>query len=315
MGVGVSGGGSLGIAFETVPGTYVAPTKFHPVLGETLEFQPGNVFRRPIRQTVDQIGVVPGNVSITGTITMEFLDDVAVYYLYAMRMGIVRTGTTPNWIYTMTPTSTNAFPTRTLSITVVRNSQTFAYVGCVVNKLTLQITNDILQMDVDVLGQNEATQATPSPTWSSGTPYGPGVWNVSIPTGTQIFDMDTFSFSIDEAGAAAYRLKNTGANAGRGAQFISMGERTIQMTASRDFIDKTDYGLFQAGTSQGVTIVGQKGVNNLVQIQMNNVFKTAMQIPLAAQGDIIRESITYDSTIDGSGNACQLVVNTQETIT
>ncbi len=315
MGVGVSGGGSAGLAFETTPGTYVAPTKFFPILGEQLQFMPGNVYRRPIRQSVDQTGMVPGNVSATGTITMEAMDDVIVYFLYAMRMGIVRTGTNPNWIYTCTPTSTNAFPTRTLSLTIVRNSAVFGYVGCVVSKLTLAIQNDILQMDADIIGTNEATQSLPTPTWGTGTPYGPGSWNVGIPTATQVFDMDTFSFSVDEAGAPAYRLKNTGANAGRGAQFVSMGERTVAMTASRDFIDKTDYGLFQAGTAQSITILCSHGANNSIQFLIGNTFKSSMQIPLAAQGDIIRSSLTYDSTIDGSGNATVITVASQETIT
>jgi hypothetical protein len=314
MAIGVSGGGNAGLAFEVTPGTYVAPTKFFPILGESLEFQPGNVYRRPIRQSVDAIGVVPGNVVITGSMSMEALDDVIVYFLYAMRMGIVKSGTTPNWIYTCTPTSTSVFPTRTLSITVVRNGQVFGYVGCVCTKMTLSIQNDILQMDCDIIAQNEATQSAPTPTWGTSVPYGPGTWNIGIPTATQVFDMDTFSYSIDEAGAAAYRLKNTGANSGRGAQFVSMGERTVQMTASRDFLDKTDYGLFQAGTAQTITIACLRGINNGISFLMGSVFKSAMQIPLSAQGDIIRASLTYDTTIDGSGNATVLTVLSQETI-
>lgn len=275
---------------------------------------PGNIYRRPIRQSVDQIGMVPGNVSVTGAISMEAMDDVIVYYLYAMRMGIVKTGTPPNYVYTCTPTSTNAFPTRTLSLTIVRNSQVFGYVGCILSQLTLSIANDILQMDCDIIGQNEATQSLPVPTWNTGIPFGPGSWNVGIPLGTQIFDLDTFSYVVNENGAAQYRLKNTGPNAGRGAQFVSVGERSIQMTCSRDFIDKTDYSAFQAGTATSVNILASHGANNSIQFFMGNVFKSTMQIPLTAQGDIVRESLTYDSTIDGSGNATVLTVMTQENI-
>jgi hypothetical protein len=316
MGVGVSGGGSLGLAFEVTPGTYIAPTKFHPILSESLEFQPGNVYRRPIRQSIDNIGMVPGNVNVTGTVSMEALDDVIVYYLYAMRMGIVKTGAT-NFTYTCTPTSLAAFPTRTLSLTVVRNSAVFGYTGCVVSKLTLSIQNDILQMDADIIAQNEAVQSAPSPTWSTTVPIGPGQWNIGIPTGTQVFDMDTFSYSVDEAAAPAYRLKNTGPNAGRGAQFVSMGERTVQMTASRDFIDRTDYNLFAAGTGQSLTVLGQSAgsVNNSIQFLIGNAFKSAYQVVMGAQGDIVRANLTYDSVVDGSGNATQLVVKTQESIT
>lgn len=315
MGIGVSGGGFVGLAFESTPGTYVAPTRYHPVLSEALEWQPGTIFRRPIRQSVDQIGAVPGNVGSTGTLSMEALDDILVYYLYAMRMGIVKTGSSPNFTYTATPTSTNAFPTRTLSLTVIRNSQVFGYVGCVVSKMTLAIQNDLLQCDCDILFQNEAVQSLPAPTWVTETPYGPGTWSVQIPTATQIFDLDTFSLSIDEAGASAYRLKNTGPNQGRGAQFISMGERTIQMTASRDFIDRTDYNAFQAVTPQNLTIQCAHGGNNSIAFNIPNAFKSAMQTPLSAQGDIIRSSLTYDSTIDGSGNAIYLTIQTQENIT
>jgi hypothetical protein len=296
-----------------------APTKFHEILGETLEWQPNNIFRRPIRQTVDQSGPVPGNVGSTGTITAEAFDDVLVYYLYAMRMSIVKTGTTPNWVYTCTPTSNVIFPTRTLSITVVRNGIVFGYVGCVVSKMTLSVQNDMFQMDTDVLFQNETVQSLPTPTWTTETPYGPGQWNIGIPTATQVFDMDTFSYSIDEAGASGYRLKNTGPNAGRGAQFISLAERTIQMTASRDFFDRTDYNAFQASTSQDITIAAISGANNGISFELPQVVKSAYQVPLGAQGDIVRASLTYDAVNATSGtlvgSATQIIVKTQETIT
>lgn len=317
-GIGVSGGGSMGLAFETTPGTYVAPTKFFPFLSESLVWAPGLMFRRPIRQSVDQIGAVPGNVAGSGTVSIEALDDVMVYFLYAMRYSIVRTGTAPNWIYTCTPTSVSVFPTRTLSLTVVRNQQPFGYTGCVVSKLTLGIQNDILQADFDILFQNEAQPSLPSPTYNTTTvPMGPGQWNVGIPTGTQVFDMDTFSYSVDEGGAAAYRLKNTGPNAGRGAQFIQLGERTVQLTATRDFFDRTDYNAYQASTPQSLTITGTANgsVNNAISFLIGVAFKSSMQITMGAQGDIIRSSLTYDSVIDGNGNASVITVNTQETIT
>jgi len=315
VGIGVGGGGIIGFAHETVAGTYVVPIKFTPVLSENLTFTPGNQYRRPVRQTVDAIGVVPGNVSIGGTLSMECLDDVIVYFLYCMRNTIVKSGST-NFTYTITPTATpSALPTRTMSITVVRNGVTFGYVGCVVSKLTLSIQNDLLQMDCDIMGLNEASQTLPTPTWPTSAPYGPGTWNVQVPTSSQVFDMDTFSFDIDEAGAAQYRLKNTGANSGRGAQFISMGERTTQLTASRDFLDRTDYNAFQAGTAQSVTIQALRGANNGVSFVLGTAYKTSYDPTNGAQGDIVRASITYDTTNEASGNVFTMTVQTQENIT
>lgn len=310
----ISGSGFMGLAFETTPGTYVAPSKFFPILSESLGFMPNNQFRRPIRQTVDQIGMIAGNIDVTGNVTMEALDDVIVYWLYAMRTTIAKSGTGP-FTYTITPV-TGVTANRTLSLTVVRAGTVFGYVGCVVSKLTLSIQGDHLQAQVDIVGTNETVQALPTPTWTTNSvPFGPGMWNVQVPTATQIFDMDTFSFSIDEAFAAQYRLKNTGVNQGRGAQFVAAGERTIQLTASRDFIDRTDYNNFQANVSQSVTITAVNGANSSISFLIPVAFKSAFAIPLGAQGNLVRSNITYESVIDATGKAAQLTVITNESIT
>jgi hypothetical protein len=309
MGLGIGAGGLMGVAFETVVGTYVAPTKFIPILNETLEYKEANNYRRPIRQSADQIGVVPGDFDVEGTITMEATEDTCIYFTEVSRAVGVKTGTTPNWVYTYAPTSV-AIPPRTLSITIVRDGVVFAYTGVCVTMQTFTVNNNILEYDVDVIALAEATQSAPSATWPTSVPYGPGSWNVGIPSGTQVFDMDTFSYSIDDAGAAQYRLKSA-----RGAQFVSYGERTIQMTASRDFMDKTDYTAFQAVTGQVILIAVTNGANNGISFSIANAIKDVYQVPLSGQGDLVRASITYNSTLDGSGNSYSIVYKTQETIT
>ena len=238
MTLGIGAGGIIGIAFETVPGTYVAPTKFVPILNETLEYKEQNIYRRPIRQSAAQIGVVAGNFTVEGTITMEALEDTCLYFTECSRAVGVKTGTT-NLTYTYTPTAV-AIPARTMSITVVRDGVVFAYTGCCVSKQTFTVNNNLLEYDVDILGLNEATQSAPTATWPTSVPYGPGSWTVQIPTPTTVTDLDTFSFEVDDAGTAEFRLKNA-----KGPAFIRYGERSLQMTASRDFLDKTDYTAFQ----------------------------------------------------------------------
>jgi hypothetical protein len=51
MTVGIAACGSIGIALEDVPGVYAAPTKFFPVLSESLQYQQETIWRRPIRKT------------------------------------------------------------------------------------------------------------------------------------------------------------------------------------------------------------------------------------------------------------------------
>jgi hypothetical protein len=299
----------MGIAFETTVGTYVAPTKFFPFLTESLELKESNNYRRPIRQSAGQIGVVPGDFDVEGTITMEATDDACLYFTECSRAVGVKSGTTPNWTYTYTPTSVAIAP-RTMSITVVRDGIVFGYTGCMVTKQTFTVNNNVLEFDVDIIGLAEATQSAPTATWPTSVPYGPGSWVVSIPTGTPVFDMDTFSFSIDDAGAAQYRLRAT-----RGASFINYGERTLQMTASRDFVDKTDYTAFQAVTAQALTIAVTNGANNGISFQMFSAIKDVYQVALSGQGDLVRASITYNSVLDSSSNEYNIIYKTQETIT
>ncbi len=49
-------------------GTYNAPTKFFPFNSESLKFDQATVWRRPIRQSVDVLSGVPGNLHINGDI-------------------------------------------------------------------------------------------------------------------------------------------------------------------------------------------------------------------------------------------------------
>jgi len=309
MAYGMGAGGVLGVAFETVSGTYTAPTKYIPILSESLELKEQNIYRTPIRQSAARIGVVPGDFSVEGSVTLEALEDCALYFTQCSRAAGVKTGTTPNFVYTYNPTSV-AVPPKTLSITVVRNGIIFGYTGCVIGKSTFTVNNNIMENTFDIFG---LTDASPSPTitpvWPTSVPYGPGTWSVQIPTPTAVFDVDTFSFEIDDAGQENFRLK-----ASRGAQFASFGERTCQMTASRDFLDATDYTAFKAVAGQAIKVVATTGANNSIQFDLFNAIKDVYQVPLSGVGDLIRASITYQTVLDGSGNEYDIIYKTQEVI-
>lgn len=310
MPYGMGAGGLLGVAFETTSGTYTAPTKFIPILSESLELKEQNIYRTPIRQTAARIGVVPGDFSVTGSVTMEALEDCCLYFTECSRMTGVKTGTTPNFIYTYTPNS-NAVPNKTMSITVVRNGVIFGYTGCVVGKTAFTVNNNLLEATFDIFGLTDASPSpTLSPTWPTSVPYGPGSWQIQIPSPTQVFDMDTFSLDIDDAGAEQFRLKNA-----RGAQFASFGERTCQMTTSRDFLSSADYTTFKAVTGQKITIIATNGANNGIQFDMFNGIMDVYQVPLSGVGDLIRAAITYQAVLDGSGNELDIIYKTQEVIT
>lgn len=311
-GLGIGGGGIVGVALETVSGTYLAPVKYVPINNETLSQMEETQFRRPIRQSVDIVNAVAGNEHAEGDIELDFREDVAIHFLHAARLSVVKTGT-PNFTYTFTPNA-NAIPAKTLSITIVRAGEVFAYTGAVVTGYKFAVSDGILVMTVSIVARQEATQSVPTPTWPTTTPYGMGTYDIQIPTASTVTDTDQFEFSVDDSGEAQFRLKNTG----RGADYVKFGERTTTLSLSRDFLSKTDYDAFKAVTSQTITLVASKGANNSLTLLIPVAIKESYEVGLSGQGDLLRATINYQAVMDTSGppgpKASQITIKTQEDI-
>ncbi len=310
---GTGAQGFLGVAIETTSGTYLAPTKFVPIVSESIKYVQETDWRRPIRASADIVGAVDGNVHVEGDISMEAFEDIFALMLRAGRNTYTKSGTTPNFTYDIVG-SAAAVPTKTLSITVIRNGVAFGYTGCVIPSFTLSIDNGKLMFNPAILGRDEASQTLPVATWATGvqaTPFGAGKYNLQIPTATQVFDSDSFEFSVDDSGEPQYRLKDTG----RGAQFISFGERNVTLSVERDFDTRTDYDAFKALTSQTITLAASKGANNSITINLPAAIKDTYEVGLGGQGDLTRAQVNYNGVLDAVGNAYKLTVKTQEDIT
>jgi hypothetical protein len=310
MGYGLAGGEIMGIAHEVTPGTYVAPTKFFPFRSESLVYQQDTIWRRPIRASVANIGGVAGNSHVEGDIEIEGLEDVVPYFLYCTRNTVVKSGAT-NYVYTTTPSAAATAPSRTMSVTIVRNGIVFGYTGCVVGTQKYSIDNGMLVATYSMVGFDEAVQSSPTATWPTTVPFGPGQYSIQIPTATQIFDVDSFEFNVDDNAGAEFRMKNTN----RAAQFIRFGERAVDLSLDRDFQDRTDYDAFKALTAQSITLLATKGVNNSVQFLMASSIKDTYEINGSGQGDLLRSKIKYQCTLDsGTSKDYEIIVKTQESI-
>jgi hypothetical protein len=311
MTVGIGAGGAVGISLETTQGIYLAPTKFVPIDTESLQYQQATVWRRPIRKTAEILGAIQGNAHVEGDITLDATEDVLLYFLVAARTACVKTGTTPNFVYTFTPTAL-ATPAATMSISVERNSETFGYVGCIVSSYTLSIEDGALKLNLSIVGNNEASQADLSSiTWPTVVPFGAGSYSLEIPTATPVFDTDTFSFQVEDNAEPQFRIKNTG----RGAQFVAFGERSTTMSVERDFETRTEYDAFKNLTSKSITLTAARGANNSVSILMPAAIVDTYELGLSGQGDLLRGSIAYNGVVDGTGKSYQIVIKTQEDIT
>jgi hypothetical protein len=310
MAQGTGAGGFLGVALEATAGTYAEPTKFVPIQSESLAFTQDTVWRRPIRQSADIVGAVEGNGRVEGDISMEAFEDVVATMLQAARTTMTTSGTSPNFIYTFTGTP-DAVPSQTMSITVVRNEQVFAYTGCVLASFVFTIDDGALMFNPTILGRDEAEQDAPTATWGTGiqsTPYGQGQYKISIPTGTQVYDADSFEFTVDDGAEAQYRLRDDT----NGASFVSFGERAVTLSLDRDFLDRDDYDAFRALTAQSVTLLASKGANNSISIAIPAAVKDTYEVGLSGQGDLIRASIAYNGVLDSTGKAYTIAVATQE---
>lgn len=291
------------------PGTYVAPTKFFPFNSESIAVTEQTVWRRPIRQSADIIGAVAGNFNPEGELQLESLEDVVLWFLWASRTSIVKTGSAPDYTYTITPTPA-AVPNKTLSLTIVRNGIVFGYTGICLSSFNFGIDNGLLTFGTNVIGRDEAVQSLPVPTWPTTTPFGAGMYTIEIPTGVTVLDTDTFEFSVEDNAEAQFRLKSTG----RGAEFIKYGERASTLTVERDFESRTDYDAFKAVTAQSITLTASKGANNSIALLAPVAIKDTYTVGLSGQGDLVRASIAYQNIIDGTGKSWQITIKTQEDI-
>lgn len=293
----------------TTPGTYAAPTKFFPFTSESLTMMEDTVWRRPIRQSADIIGAVAGNQHVEGDMALESLEDVVLWFLWASRTAIVKSGSAPNFTYTVTPTAA-AVANKTVSITLVRNGIVFGYTGVCLSSFTFGIDNGLLTFQTSLQGRDEAVQSVPVPTWPTSTPFGAGMYTVEVPSGSTVLDTDTFEFKVEDNAEAAFRLKSTG----RGAQFIKYGERNSTMSMERDFESRTDYDNFKSVTAQSITLTASKGVNNSIVMLAPVAIKDTYEVGLSGQGDLVRAQIAYQNIIDGTGKSWQITIKTQEDI-
>lgn len=311
---GIGASGVMGVALEDTAGTYVAPTKFIPYLSETLQYQQATQWRRPIRNTPGLVGAISGNAQVTGDIVIESLADVLPYFLLASRCTCVKTDTAgvAPFTYAFTP-SANAIPAKTLSITVVRNGVVFGYVGCVVTDIKLDVSDGILQLTASIIATNEASEAAVTGmTWPTSTPFGSGSYNLQIPTATQVFDTDTFSFESNDNGAVQFRLKDS-----LGAQFVSFGESDATINVARDFTSRTEYDAFKTLTKKSITLEASHGAvdDDSITIVAPVSIVDTYEVAISSQGDLVRASIAYQCAIDATGKHYSITVVTSEDIT
>jgi len=318
MARGLHGQGFMGIAFEPTYGTYVAPSEYFPIRSESLQYMQDTYFRRVIRGIVDIVPpAIQGYSHVEGEIEMDLMENVLPYFLRVGRWDVVESGSTPNFIYTCTPThiaGNDGLPSTSegLSITIVRAGVTFGYVGCLLGGLEISVDNGIPIMRFIIVGSDETTQSLPTATFQTGvgdTPFGAGQYDIQVPTASQIFDVENFVFTANDNAEPQYRLNDS-----TRARFVKFGEREMSMEFTRDFDGRTEYDTFKALTATSITIECSKGVNNGVAITLPTAVRETYELDgLSEQGELHMATVRFNGIYDtATSRAAQIVINCQE---
>jgi hypothetical protein len=324
MPAGLGGGGKVGFAFETVMGTYVAPTVFVPVLSEDIQYMEEKYYSEQIRQQTIASDVKPAPYHVEGPVEMEVDVNNLPYWLYASRHNITKTGAATPWTYKFTPgnqgsasTAASGAVARTASITVVRNGVVFGYVGCVVGSFEFSISDEgILLVTMDVLGMGEASQSAPSPTWIAPQLYGADASQVYLAASgatpsftTPNVNFDGFTFRANYNAEPQNRIR-----ADRQASYISFGITEAEIESSLDFLDRTDYDNMINNATRAIKLEATEGgldfatATHGVKLQGNRVSYDSYETNLEGMGDLIMSDFTGRMIGIAGGDAYQIEV-------
>ena len=306
MPAGLGGGGSVGIAFESVMGTYVAPSVYVPILDEDFIYTESKYYSEQIRQTSIVSDVKSSYYHIEGPINMEVDPRFMPYFLYASRHNIAKTGAGP-YEYTFTPSSAGSASTaasgtvpRTLSITIVRNEVVFGYTGCVMGSFEFTVEEGVLRCSMDALGLAEEVQANPTEAWVASDLLGADAHRIYLaasavtPTfGAVDVNFNGFTFRANHNAEAQNRI-----HAQRSASYISYGITEAEIESELDFIDRTDYDNMVNNTTRAIKLESTNGgatfaaASSAIALQANRVSYDSYEPNLEGMGDLIMADFT-----------------------
>jgi len=298
MAPGIGGGGFVGIAHETTYGTYVAPTVYVPVLSESFGYNEDKYFSPAIRKSTVVNDVAQNYYSIQGDIDVDVDPATWVYFMYAARHSITKTGSGP-YVYTFVPSATASASTgagatvaKSLSVTVVRNGVVFKYVGCVVGSFNIRIEDGTLKSSMTMVGLGDVSaggDTPPTPTFTAPAIMGAGAHQIYLDTAgsspafaSPSTTFNSFTATINNNGAPRNRIV-----ASRQASAIVWGEGEYMVTANFDFETRGDYDNVINATARALRMYSNLDANNQVDFKAFRSIYNTYPINLPGIGDVV----------------------------
>jgi len=325
---GIGATSYVAIAPEAVKGTYVAPTVYVPVLRDTLKYTEAKYYSPQLRQQVLDSEVKSGYYHVEGDIELEVDSNNFLYFCYASRHAIVKTGAGP-YVYTFTPTTagtsstgTGATTARTLSITCIRNTEVFGYTGCVVSQYEFTIDNGVLKCTLSIVGEGEAEQSAPTPTWVAADILGADSHNVYTgasgvsPTFAQDLTFNGFTFMINHNAEARNNIRSE-----RSASYVKFGKTDLEVRSELDFDDRTQFDNMKSATTQAIKLESTVGGGSYssatdgVRLQANRVAFDTYDVDVESIEDIVSANFVGHGLVQVGGNAYEIGVKSAISIT
>jgi hypothetical protein len=318
---GIGATGFIGIAPETTMGIFVAPTTYVPVLTDELKYTESKYYSQQLRQQVIDSDVKPGYYHIEGTIELEVDTNNFLYFLYASRHTIVKTGAGP-YSYTFTPSTAGSTSTaasgavqRTLSITSVKNGIVFGYTGCTVTQYEFTISDAVLKCTLNIIGLGEAVQSLPTATWIAPDLLGADSHNVFTgasgvtPTFAQVFGFNGYTLMINHNAEAQNRIQSQ-----RSANYVKFGKTDFEVRSDLDFIDRVDFDNMKSSATQAIKLestvggTAYSGATDGIQLQVNRAAFDTYEIPSSGMGDLIMAHFVGHGLAQVGGNGYEIGV-------
>jgi len=191
------------------------------------------------------------------------------------------------------------------------DDQAYEFKGCVVNTLQLNFSNTdkILKANLGIIAKDGGYVAKTALSLESTNPF---VWeNVKIgiggtAAGAPNLDCESFSLNWDNKCAVKYTLNNTAIP----RRIVRTGYREMSVNFTMDFVDRTEYDLFLAGTERQFQIIFEGAVVGAdaastpytLDINFPLVRYTAFPINIGGPGRLT-VSVTGKAKYDAAGYA------------
>lgn len=259
----------LGVAEESTVGTRVAPTRFVPLVDESMSL---NISRlesegiRANRTVLDSADWAAGVKTVAGDLTFDARTESLGVWLKHALGGVATAGSGP---YTHTFTPGDLFG-KGLTVQVGRPDaggtvRPFEYAGCKVNSFSLECSVDeIASVGVSLIGQDEDTgQSLATASYTADDTLFTFVHGALTVAGASV-PVESFSLSIENNLQAARHRVGSAVTTEQRQEAL----RAVTLSAVADFTDLTVYNRFVSGAEAAVVLSLTSGSDSLT-VTMN----------------------------------------------